>query len=233
MTQSAYTKRIGVLGGMGPESTLSFYELIIKQHVAAHENEAYPEIVIFSVNFDQILQYQNDADTAPYVQELSKGIEALNSASVDFIVIASNTVHKVLDELQQLSNVPILSIVDATLAQAHRRDLHKLLLIGTKQTMSGDFYKKASVRHNVQLVTPTLEEQDEINTIIFDDLNLGSIVPATSKKRMLEIISQYDVEGLILGCTELDMIIEPRDVTIPVLDTLQIHVDATLEEAKK
>ncbi|MGH9856245.1 MAG: aspartate/glutamate racemase family protein, partial [Acidobacteriota bacterium] len=225
-------KRIGILGGMSPESTAEFYELLIKKHLKTFSNDAYPEIIIFSVNFDKVLQHQDASDTGPYVQELSKGLSALASAGVDFIVIPSNTVHKVLEELRAAVSVPILSIVDTTLDQANKQGLHKLLLLGTKQTMSGTFYQKEAAKRGIDLTTPTNGEQDVINTIIFEELVLGNEPSNKSKQYMLEIMGKHsEVDAIILGCTELQMIIKPGDTPLPLLDTLEIQVEATLKFA--
>ena len=234
MSTSPAYKRIGILGGMSPESTAAFYELLIKKHLNAYKNDAYPEIVIFSVNFARVLEYQDAVDTQAYVEELSKGLGVLADAKVDFIVIPSNTVHKVLDDLRALVNVPILSIVDATLDHAQKEGLQKLLLLGTKQTMSGSFYQHEAAKKDLELITPTPEEQVEVNTIIFGELVLGNEPSSQSKHRMLEIVSSYNqADAIILGCTELQMILKPDDTALPMLDTLEIHVDATLKSAAK
>ena len=225
-------KRIGILGGMSPISTIKFYDLLIKKHFERNKNHAYPEIVIFSVNFDRIIKLQESNDVKAYVKELMVGIDSLQKAGADFVVIPSNTPHMVFDELQRKSNIPLLSIVKITANKAKNLGMKKLLLLGTKFTMQSNFYRDEFEKLRIEIVAPSLDEQSKINKIIYDEL-VNGIIKEESKKKILDTVKNYDVDGIILGCTELSLILSSRDIKIPLLDTLQILAEATLDYATK
>ena len=225
-------KRIGILGGMSPISTIKFYDLLIKKHFERNKNHAYPEIVIFSVNFDRIIKLQESNDVKAYVKELMVGIDSLQKAGADFVVIPSNTPHIVFDELQRKSNIPLLSIVKITANKAKNLGMKKLLLLGTKFTMQSNFYRDEFEKLRIEIVAPSLDEQSKINKIIYDEL-VNGIIKEESKKKILDTVKNYDVDGIILGCTELSLILSSRDIKIPLLDTLQILAEATLDYATK
>ncbi len=223
-------KTIGVLGGMSPESTTIFYDLLTKKYYQRKKNYAYPKIVIFSVDFDKIIKLQEEGDKQKYAIELMKGVRALHKAGADFVVIASNTPHLVFKELARRSQIPLLSIVKNTADKAKAMKLKKLLILGTKFTMQANFYKEDFKELGIEIVTPTLQEQKTINNIIYKELVKG-IVKDSSKKKMIAIVKKHEVDGAILGCTELPLIITPKDVKICLLDTLDIHAEATLNLA--
>ncbi|MEK7672334.1 MAG: amino acid racemase [Patescibacteria group bacterium] len=219
-------KTIGVLGGMGPESTTKFYELLIEKYFKKKKDYAYPEIVVFSVDFAKIIKLQEEGNKKKYIAELMKGINALQKAGADFAVIASNTPHMVFEELSKLSKIPLLSIVKNTLDRAKKMKFRKLLLIGTKFTMQANFYHETFKPSGIEIVVPNLKEQKIINDIIYKNL-----FKSASKKKMIEIIKRYKVDGVILGCTELPLILTAKDLKVRLLDTLDIHAEATLEFA--
>jgi len=224
-------KRIGVLGGMSPETTAEFYHSIVKEHFKEHGDYAYPEVVIFSVNFKRIIDLQVSGDIETYTNELMKGVESLESSGVDFIVIASNTPHMVFNQLEQRSKVPILSIVKNTADKAQDLSLSRVLLLGTKFTMQASFYKNDFLELGIEVSVPSEPEQLEVNRIIFEELVLGEI-KKSSKEYLLSLINKYPAKGVILGCTELSLIIGKKDTDKVLLDTLQIHVNATLRYAQ-
>ena len=217
---------------MSPISTIKFYDLLIKKHFERNKNHAYPEIVIFSVNFDRIIKLQESNDVKAYVKELMVGIDSLQKAGADFVVIPSNTPHMVFDELQRKSNIPLLSIVKITANKAKNLGMKKLLLLGTKFTMQSNFYRDEFEKLRIEIVAPSLDEQSKINKIIYDEL-VNGIIKEESKKKILDTVKNYDVDGIILGCTELSLILSSRDIKIPLLDTLQILAEATLDYATK
>ncbi len=225
-------KRIGILGGLSYESTADLYELIMEKHTQKFKNAFYPEVVIFSVNFEQIINLQDaeDLNVKAYVGELSVGLQALVRADADLIVIAANTPHMFFEELEKTVSVPMRSIVRATLDVALRQNYSKLLLLGTKRTMSTGFFQQEFSPKGIQLLVPSPSEQNTINTIIFKDLVRGA-VNQTSKRQILDIAKRYDVEGIILGCTELSMIIKSGDVNLELLDTLDIQAEDILNLA--
>ncbi len=223
-------KRIGILGGISPESTRLYYEHIVKAYHARRGDYYFPEIVIFSLNFQHFTDLENRGDTEGYVAEIMAGVEALQRAGVDFVLMAANSPHAAFDIISRRAAVPLLSIVDVTLDEAQRLGLRRLLLLGIKFTMQSSFYPDACHRRGIELLVPSGEEQDDVDGIIFRELAAGQMLPA-SRGRLRRIIGSYDIDGVILGCTELPMILQREDTQIPLLNTLALHAEAALEYA--
>jgi aspartate racemase len=223
-------KRIGILGGISPESTRLYYEQIVRSYHARRGDYYFPEIVIISLNFQRFTDLENRGDTEGYVREILSGVEALQRAGADFVLMAANSPHAVFDIISKRAAVPLLSIVDVTLDHARRLGLRRLLLLGIKFTMQAGFYPEAGARRGMELLVPAEEEQDEVDRIIFQELAVGRVLPA-SRERLLKIVAGYDVEGAILGCTELPMILRQEDTSLPLLNTLALHAEAALDYA--
>ena len=220
-------KRIGILGGMSYESTIKYYDLILQKYYERYEDYHYPEIVIFSLNFQKIIDYELSKDKAKYIEYLMTGINSLENAGVSFIIMAANSPHEVYEDLMNRSKVPILSIVKATIGKAKQEKLYKLLLLGIKFTMQSTFYQKYAKKFDIDVITPSDEEQDKINKIIFNELVIG-FFKQESKNILLHIINEYKTDGVILGCTELPLIINQNDIKIRLLDTVELHVEVAL-----
>jgi len=225
-------KKIGILGGMSYESTIKYYDLLLKKYYDEYNDYNYPEILIYSLNFQKVIDYELGNDTPKYVDYLMGGINSLQKGGTDFIIMAANSPHAVYDDLVKKTNLPILSIVEATAEKALELRLNKLLLIGIKFTMQSSFYQRIFEKFNMQVITPEDIEQDLIDQIIFDELVIGKF-KNESKQKMLEIIHNYDVDGVILGCTELPLIFHKNDTSIKLLDTIEIHVEAALKFAMR
>jgi len=225
-------KKIGILGGMSHESTIKYYDLILQKYHDRYQDYYYPEILIYSLNFQKVINYELGDDEGIYVDYLMTGINSLQNGEVDFIIMAANSPHAVYDKLVQRSKVPILSIVEATAEKAKKMRLNKLLLIGIKFTMQSSFYQRIFENSNMQVITPVDIEQDLIDKIIFDELVIGKYKDE-SKQKLLNIIHNYKVDGVILGCTELPLILHKNDTSIKLLDTIKIHVEAALKFAMR
>lgn len=220
-------KKVGILGGMSYESTIKYYDLLLQKYYKRYQDYHYPEVLIFSLDFQKVIDYELGDDESIYVNYLMEGINSLQNGGSDFIVMAANSPHAVYNQLIQKSKVPILSIVEATAKEAQNKNLKKLLLLGIKFTMQSSFYKDNFLKENMEVITPTDSEQDIVNKIIFDELVIGNFTKE-SRTKLLEIISNYDVDGVILGCTELPLILHQSDSGVILLDTVEIHVEATL-----
>jgi aspartate racemase len=225
-------KKIGILGGMSYESTIKYYDLILQNYYNSYNDYNYPEILIYSLNFQKVIDFELGNDTAKYVDYLMSGINSLQNGGADFIIMAANSPHAVYDDLVQKAEVPMLSIVEATAEKALEMRLNKLLLIGIKFTMQSSFYQRIFENSNMQVITPVDIEQDLIDQIIFDELVIGKF-KNESKQELLNIINNYKVDGVILGCTELPLILHKKDTSIKLLDTIEIHVEATLKYAMR
>ena len=221
-------KRIGILGGMSYESTIKYYDLLLEKYHERFNDYHYPEVLIFSLNFQKLIDLEFGETREKYIEYLMIGIKALENGGAAFIAMAANSPHAVYSYLNKLSRIPILSIVKATAEKALKEGMKNLLLLGIKFTMQNTFYQDYCKKLEIEVITPSNEEQNVIDKIIFDELVIG-FFKHESKEKLIQIISQYDVDGVILGCTELPLILTQIDTKIKLLDTLEIHVDAILD----
>lgn len=220
--------RVGLLGGMSYESTLKYYQLFLEKYYEKEHNYSYPEVVIFSLNFQKIIDYELGNEKEKYIQYLMEGISSLRNAGADFIFMAANSPHAVYGDLKKRAKIPLLSIVEATAERAMKENMRKLLLLGIKFTMQGTFYQEEFKALGMKVITPSDKEQDEIDKIIFDELVIG-FFKQESKQKLLEIIHKYQVDGVILGCTELPLILQQKDTTLKLLNTVEIHIEFALD----
>jgi aspartate racemase len=225
-------KRIGIIGGISHESTIKYYEFILKKYFARKRDYHYPEVVIFSLDLAKLVGFEERGDIDGYIRYLATGIESLEKAGAGFILIAANSPHAVFDILEKKASVPLLSIVEITALEAKKHKMKKLLLIGIKHTMKSPFYRDVFAKHGMEVITPSAKEQDEINELIFKELVLG-IYKNTTRNKLLDIINNYDEDGVILGCTELSLAINQEDTKIKLLNTLELHALAALEYSLK
>ncbi|MHA1455693.1 MAG: aspartate/glutamate racemase family protein [Promethearchaeota archaeon] len=219
--------RIGILGGMSPMSTIKYYDQILEKYYEKKHDYNYPEVIIFSLNFQRVIELEHSDNKKGYIDYLMECIKVLEQTGVGIIVMAANSPHAIYDDLIQLAKVPILSIVKATAEKAHQENLKKLLLLGIKFTMQSTFYQDYFAKEGIEVITPSDEEQDKLNRIIFEELVIG-LFKDESKGKILRIINNYRTDGVILGCTELPLIISQEDTRVKLLNTLNLHVEAVL-----
>lgn len=231
-------KRIGILGGISHESTAVYYQKIHEAYFARHQNYYYPEVVVYSLDFQKFTDLEDSGDTEGYIRYILSGLHALDRAGADFALMAANSPHAVYDEVAARSHLPLLSIVDVTADYAARCGLRRLLLLGIRFTMQTNFYRAACARHGISVLVPSDAEQELVNRIIFDELVVGNI-RSESREKLLAVINRYrqeadpgnEIDGVILGCTELPLILRPDDADLPLLNTLDLHVSAALDLA--
>jgi len=226
-------KRIGILGGTSPESTVTYYRYITRQYTRRFGDHGYPEILIYSVTFQQFIDWMRAGDWQALAQAVAAGLCSLSRAGAEIGLIATNTFHRVFDEVAAAVPIPLISILDVVSDRLGKLRRQRAALLGTRLTMSGSFYPKHLSKRGIETVVPTAAEQDAIDRVIFDELNRGLISPA-SKALLVTIAERLIEEGadaVILGCTELPLLIEQADLSIPVLDTARLHADSALEVA--
>lgn len=222
-------QKIGIIGGLGPESTIDYYKNIISIYKKETRDSNYPEIIINSINMTEMLSYIIKQDYSKLINLLLLSISQLKNAGADFAVIASNTPHMVFDQLKNKSALPLISIVEETCKKAFSLKIKKILLIGTAFTMNSDFYQKGFSKYNINTIVPDLLEQEIIQNIIFPELEEGIVIPEKKKQLIKicnELINKENIEGIVLGCTELPLMIKENDFNIKILNTAQIHIDA-------
>jgi len=225
-------KKIGIIGGLGPESTIDYYKGIINVFRQREVGLAIPEIIIYSADVSRLLELVEAKDWNNLVDWLAKRVIALQSAGAEFAVIGSNTPHIVFDEVKSRSPIPILSIVDETCKRALSMKLRKLGLIGTKFTMESDFFQKAFHNVGISIIVPMKDEQQYIHNKLISEIEFG-IIKNSTRQKLLSIakrmIDEDSIDGLILGCTELPMILEKDEYGIPFLNTTAIHIDSIVD----
>jgi aspartate racemase len=225
-------KKVGIVGGIGPESTLEYYRGIIDAFKPTFAQYGFPEIAVESIDMRSFIHHIEKSGWDTIAAFIASKFEALRVGGADFGVIASNTPHKVFDAIQAQTFLPLLSIVDATLNYSKKRDYRKLCLLGTKVTMGEDFYRYIFEKENIKLVVPDAKEQDYIQQKLFSEIEFG-IIKEETKKQFLAIIERIveheNIEGVILGCTELPLIIKSDDIKVQYIDTTQIHIASIVD----
>jgi aspartate racemase len=225
-------KTIGILGGLGPESTSDYYKAIISAFNTEYPELAYPEIIIYSANLNEFMQIVKISAWGRITEWLLEKIKRIHNAGAEFAVIASNTPHIVFDELKDLSPIPLLSIVEQTCKKAQKMRLQNIGLMGTKLTMESDFYKKPFTQNGMSVVVPAEIEQELIHHRLFSEIELG-IFKDSTRNELLKIaermVKQDRIDSLVLGCTELPLILTHDEFGIPFLNTSAIHCKSIVD----
>ena len=225
-------KTIGIIGGLGPESTVDYYKEIIAAFNERDDEMAYPEVIIYSVNIDEFMKFVETKNWSGLSEWLLEKISSIHRAGAQFAVIASNTPHIVFDEIKSKSPIPLLSIVEETCNKAQEMDLKNVGLMGTKLTMEADFYKKPFVSKGMSVVVPSEEEQQLIHHKLFSEIELGIFKDPTREELLAiakRMVDEEGVDALILGCTELPLILTERKYGIPFLNTTAIHCESIIK----
>jgi aspartate racemase len=227
-------KTLGIIGGLGPESTIDYYQRIIALYRERTGDGSYPEFIINSVNLRKGLDFMDADNLTGMADFLLEAIDKLARAGADFGLISANTPHIVFDHVAPRAPIPLISIVEATCAAAKARELKRLAVFGTRYTMQADFYQKVFSREGVELVLPEPADQDYIHEKYFSELVPGKFLPQTRMK-LLVIVDRMkqksDIEGVILAGTELPLLLpDPEHNGILFLDTTQIHCQAAVDQ---
>ncbi len=217
-------KRIGIVGGTSPESTVYYYKNFIEISRELFPKNFYPEMLIFNINFKKFKDLETWELKEKYLLE---SIRALENAGAQVIGIAANTPHMVFDSLKIKAKAKMVSIIDAVAQEAKKRGYKKLLLLGTKTTMTSGFYVEKLKKYGFMVDVPE-DYIDVIDRIIFNELSQGIL---KSKNTLKGIVEKYDVDAIILGCTELPLALKEGDTKTPLLDTAEIHMRRLIEEA--
>ncbi|MDP9360351.1 MAG: amino acid racemase [Acidobacteriota bacterium] len=226
-------KTVGIIGGIGPESTIDYYRLIIDTYRKSTNDGSSPSIIIDSVDLQQVLSYVAANDLAKLTEYLMAEVERLARAGADFALIAANTPHIVFDALLARSPIPLISIVEATRDAALAGGFQKLGLFGTRFTMQGPFFFEVFNRAGMALVVPDDDDQGYIHDKYMKELGYGIFVEET-RARMLaigrDLVERHGIEALILGGTELPLLLRDASIGVPLLDTTKIHVERAVAE---
>ncbi|MDO4433807.1 MAG: aspartate/glutamate racemase family protein [Alysiella sp.] len=224
-------KTLGIIGGMSPESTAIYYTQINRLVNARLGGNHSAKIILQSLEFEEIVQKQKSGDWQGAGAILAQSAKNLQNAGADAIVLATNTMHKVADLIEQNIDVPFLHILDAVAENIQHNQMHTVGLLGTRFTMQDDFYRGGLAARGIQTLVPNDEMQAEIHRIIFEELCVGKFTQA-SKKIYLNIInylSKNGAQGVILGCTEIGLLINQNDTPLKLFDSTEIHIQKAVD----
>ncbi len=229
-------KTIGLLGGMTCESSSEYYRIINETTRARLGGIHSAKSVMVSVDMSEIDPLMESGEWETILAILVEAAQNVEKAGAHFLVICTNTMHKLADEIQKQIQIPILNIIDVTAEQIKARGLHTVGLLGTRFTMEEDFYKgRLSQKHQLKVLIPSQEEIQTIHRIIFDELSIGEIREPSRKVywQIINRLANQGAQGIILGCTEIPLLIHEEEGDIPLFDTTRIHAIAAVEYALK
>ena len=227
-------KTLGIIGGLGPESTIDYYRTIIALYRERTNDGSYPQFLINSIDLNKVRELVIANDLQRLIETIVEEIEKLSRAGANFGLVAANTPHLVFEGIAERSSIPLISIVEATCGAAKVEKLKKLALFGTKFTMTGEFYPKVFSREGIALVQPDHADQEYIHDKYMNELVPGNFLPET-RAGLLAVVdrlkAKIDIDGVILAGTELPLILrEPEHHGIPFLNTTTIHCQAAVTE---
>lgn len=226
-------KKIGIIGGLSPESTVSYYLHITRTYVERFGDCGYPEVIIFSVNLENYHRWRSRGQWDAIANDLISAAHNLQRAGADFGLIATNTMHKVFNEVQEAITLPLIHILDATVGEIKAAGARTVGLLGTRYTMREAFYRDMLSEHGIDTLVPTEEDQEVVHHIIVDELVRGKILDESRQEylRIIGSLRERGAGGIILGCTEIPLLIRPGDSDLPLFDTATLHAQAALERA--
>lgn len=223
-------KRIGLLGGVSYGTTLEYYGRIMRKYRARYRDLDLPEVVVYSLSHGPFKRFEDARDMERYVAYIVQGTSALAAAGADFVAFAANSPHMVLDRVRRATPVPIVSALDSAANRAGALGMKKGLLMGIKFTMQSTFFQERFAKEGITLVTPDADEQNLIQRIIDDELMNGIVQPA-SRDRLLDIVDRHPVDGIVLGCMRLPLILWDGMNGMRIVDTLDQHTNDILDYA--
>ncbi len=227
-------KTIGLIGGMSWESSLEYYRIINEGVKARMGGFHSAKSILYSVDFAEMETLQHQQKWPEAAQVLIHAAGSVEAAGADFLVLCTNTMHKVAAEIESAVRIPLLHIADATAGVVSGRGLKRVGLLGTRFTMEEDFYKgRLSQKHGLEVLTPGLPDREIVHRVIYEELVVGRIEPSSRSqfKAIIKRLVGEGAEGVILGCTEIGLLIKEKDSLVPLFDTTRIHAQAAVEFA--
>ena len=229
-----FMKTIGLIGGMSWESSAEYYRLINENVRARLGGQHSARSLMFSVDFHEIERLQHEGNWSEAAREMVACAQRLERGGADFIVLCTNTMHKLAAEIVSNVSIPFVHIADATADRIQLAGLKRIGLLGTRFTMEEDFYKgRLTDRYNLDVIVPDSSERAMIHDVIYNELCLGQIIEESKQKYLavLTSLEQRGAEGFILGCTEIGLLVKPEDSNLPIFDTTRIHAEKAVELA--
>jgi len=227
-------KTIGLIGGMSWESSAEYYKIINETVKARLGGLHSAQLLLYSVDFEEIETLQHAGDWQKATEFMIEAAKRVEKGGADFVLICTNTMHKMADEVQSNIGIPLLHIADAAALKITAQGLQTVGLLGTKFTMEEDFYKgRLKEKYSLDVIIPEAEDRKTVHNIIYQELCLGEIRESSREKMktIIRTLVSEGAEGIILGCTEIPLLIEQKDSPVPIFDTTRIHAEAAVEKA--
>jgi aspartate racemase len=229
-----HLKTIGLIGGMSWESSLEYYRLINEEVHNRLGGVHSARSVMVSVDFAEIETLQREGRWAEATQAMVEAARQVEQGGADFLLICTNTMHKMASEVQAAINIPLLHIADTTAEQVCASNLHTIGLLGTRFTMEEDFYAgRLAQRFGLQVLIPDPAQREAVHRIIYEELVVGKILPESRQayRQVIAGLAAQGAQGIILGCTEIGLLVQPEDSSVPLFDTTRLHAMAAVEYA--
>jgi aspartate racemase len=226
-------KKIGLLGGTTPESTVSYYLHITREYTRRHGDFGFPEIIIRSISFQQFMEWSQAGEWDLLTEKIVEVFDSLEAAGADFGMLTANTLHVIFDQVAGRTSLPLLSIVDVTVETVSEEKLNKVGLLGTLTTMDSTLYPDALGARRISTILPREQDRELLSRIIYEELSSG-IIKEESKREYLRVIGELEergAKGIILGCTEIPMLVTQDDVPVKLFDTTTLHAERALQVA--
>jgi len=220
---------IGLIGGMSWESTIPYYRIVNETVRRARGGLHSAQVMLYSVDFQPVEEMQRRAEWNEAGALLAHAAATLETAGADFLVLCTNTMHRVADVIERAVRIPLLHIADPTADAIRRADLRSVGLLGTRFTMEESFYRdRLRERHGIGVIVPDADDREAVHRIIYDELCMGRVVPESRARyaRTIERLVARGAEGVILGCTEISLLVGPGDARVPLFDTTALHAEA-------
>ena len=226
-------KKIGILGGLSPESTVEYYLHITRAYTRRFGDYGYPEIIIYSVSFQPYVDWPAEERWDLVAQGLGNAAKKLEAAGADFIIISTNTMHLVIDQIRASVKIPVLSLLDVVGEAVKQRGFKTVGLLGTAYTMEKGLYQNALGGQGIKVLVPEWDERKFINNVIYKELVAGQIKDEsrTGYQKIIRNLAERGAQGIILGCTEIPLLIGEADAGLPLFDTTILHAEAALNFA--
>jgi aspartate racemase len=218
-------KTIGMLGGMSWESSAEYYRIAnryVKSKLGGHHSA---KIVLYSVDFDEVEKCQSEGRWEDAARLLKNAAKSIELAGADVLILCTNTMHKLAADIQTAIRIPFLHIAEATTREILARGITTVGLLGTRYTMEQDFYRGILIERGLEVLVPPAEERQVVHGVIYNELCLGQVKPVSREKfqRIMQGLVERGAQGMILGCTEISLLVQPEDAAVPVFDTTYIH----------
>ena len=227
-------KTIGLIGGMSWESSLEYYRILNQTTKTNLGGLHSAKCILYSLDFAEIETLQHQGRWQEAAQLMIAAGQSLERAGADFVILCTNTMHKLADEIQENIRIPLLHIADATAQKIRAAGLNKIGLLGTRYTMESDFYKGRLIdKHGLNIITPNRAEREAIHRVIYEELCLGTVKQDSREQyvRIMDRLVRSGAEGIILGCTEIELLVHNGDSRVPLFPTTKIHAIAAVEYA--